>query len=134
MRRGCLFGGYIVKPAVSAWVVGLMCGGAIFAVAVTNEALLAAIVAGAFGAACMVFWDIRWAVRFGRYKIDLGDVAAFAGRYSFAIGDTVPLYVHTTAPAEARLYRFGARREDTGKVVQAGALRAIADPCPEKRI
>lgn len=107
-----------MKPVASAWAVGVLCGGALLAVAVTEELLFAIIIATVFGAASMAFWDIRWATHFGRYKIDLGAVAAFAGRYSFAIGEAVPLYVHTTAPAEARVFRFGAQREDTGRIFQ----------------
>jgi hypothetical protein len=104
-----------VKPSASAFTVGALCSGALVIVALTEELLFVAIIAGAFGAAAAAFWDIRWAFHHGRYRIDLPDVAAFAGRYSFAVGESVPLYVHTTAPAEARVYRFGARREDTGK-------------------
>jgi len=105
-----------VKPVATAWALGALCFAALLALAFTFEALFAAIVAGALAAVGMAFWDIRWAALRGRYRIDLGDVAAFAGRYAFAIGESVPLYIHTTAPAEARLFRFGARREDTGKI------------------
>ena len=64
-----------------------------------------------FGVAFKELRDFRYFAKVGIYNIDLPPIAGFASSYSYTVGDSIPLLVHTTKPATATVYRLGALKE-----------------------
>ncbi|MDX1468223.1 MAG: DUF6605 domain-containing protein [Acidimicrobiia bacterium] len=56
-------------------------------------------------------WDYVRYRAIGVYEVDLPPVAAFADSYSFALGETVDLYVHAKDAVVGNLFRLGESRE-----------------------
>lgn len=57
------------------------------------------------------FYQLFHFIKIGQHRARLGALAAFTSRYSYRQGEAVPLFVHTTGDAVARLFRLGAARE-----------------------
>jgi hypothetical protein len=47
------------------------------------------------------------------YRYPLGDLAGFADKDSYEVGDEIHLFVHTTAAASGRLFRYAEVAKDT---------------------
>ena len=64
-----------------------------------------------FGVAFKELRDFWYFAKVGIYNIDLPPISGFASSYSYTVGDSIPLLVHTTKPATATVYRLGALKE-----------------------
>lgn len=79
---------------------------------------------GAFVIACIVplgivlkeLRDFRYFAKVGVYNVDLPPIAGFASSYSYTVGDSIPLLIHTTKPATATLYRLGAIKQQVESI------------------
>lgn len=80
---------------------------------VLREALIILAILGACFGAWSFYQLYHWKKK-GKYAAELGDISAYIGRPSYTMGEIVPLHVHTTRDATARIYRLGRELEDTG--------------------
>ena len=67
------------------------------------------------GIAFNEFKKFRYFANVGVYEVKLPSITGFATSYSYTVGDTISLLVHTTTPATAKLYRLGAEKQAVGK-------------------
>ena len=82
-----------------------------------------------FGIAFKELRNFRYFARVGIYDIDLPPISGFASSYSYTVGDSIPLLVHTTKPATAAVYRLGALKEPVERTtpISATTQSAIID-------